>query len=80
MYLTEQVGWWYSTTKEGECEEGKLPGDGSGCSWRTAATVKTINATCMRDRVVSLVAERDPSCWVACPGLRPILADSDLLS
>ncbi len=65
------VGWWYSTTKAGECQAGQLPGrEGSGCTWRTAATVKTINATCMRDHVVSLVSAQNPACWAACPGGR----------
>jgi len=35
--------------------------------WRTAETVKTVNATCLRDHVVDLVASVDPGCWTACP-------------
>jgi hypothetical protein len=62
------VGWWYSTTAAGECHGENVPGDGSGCTWRTAATVKTINATCMRDHVVDLVGDYNPACWVRCPG------------
>ena len=61
------VGWWYSTTAEGECKDDALPGDGS-CSWRTAATIKTINATCLRNHIVGFMAQSNPSCWANCSG------------
>lgn len=63
------VGFWYSTTAEGQCTADARPGDGSGCTWRSWS-VKSVNATCMRDHVLAFVGSSNPTCFAECPGAR----------
>eukprot|EP00658_Telonema_sp_P-2_P061336 TRINITY_DN50042_c0_g1_i1.p1 TRINITY_DN50042_c0_g1~~TRINITY_DN50042_c0_g1_i1.p1 ORF type:complete len:396 (-),score=75.78 TRINITY_DN50042_c0_g1_i1:425-1612(-) len=57
-------GTWYSTRAEGECK-GTAVGD--GCWWRLAATHRTVNSTCVDDRVIEAVRSERPGCWGGCP-------------
>ena len=64
------VGWWYSTPHAGECQGAARPGDGSGCTWRLVETVKTVNATCMRNNLAAFGVTENPSCFAGC-NVRP---------
>ena len=57
-------GTWYSTRAEGECSGPTVAGD---CWWRLAEQHRTVNASCVDDRVVSTVRARRPTCWEGCP-------------
>merc|ERR1712226_95395 len=62
-------GYWYSTTKAGQCAEGHAPGDGSGCTWRITGPSKYVNASCVADQLFGVLKEANPSCFAACgPG------------
>ena len=60
------VGWWYSTPHAGECQGNARPGDGSGCTWRHVETVKTVNASCMRDNLVQFALSENSACFADC--------------
>eukprot|EP00929_Paragymnodinium_shiwhaense_P112458 TRINITY_DN80714_c0_g1_i1.p1 TRINITY_DN80714_c0_g1~~TRINITY_DN80714_c0_g1_i1.p1 ORF type:complete len:384 (+),score=62.56 TRINITY_DN80714_c0_g1_i1:28-1152(+) len=57
-------GFWYSTRKEGQCADGQQWGD--NCTWRVQS-MKTINNTCMHNKLVETVEGYDKSgCFPAC--------------
>lgn len=57
-------GTWYSTTGKGQCN-GSVVED--HCWWRLAETHRTVNSTCVDDRVATSVQKRRPQCWEGCP-------------
>ena len=57
-------GTWYSTRKEGECA-GNVIDD--TCWWRLAEQHRTVNASCVDDRVIGAVEAKRPECWKHCP-------------
>ena len=57
-------GTWYSTKKEGLCADD----DTEECWWKLAETKRTVNQSCVDDRVVTAVKVRRPECWEACTG------------
>jgi len=57
-------GNWYSTQKAGQCS-GKVVD--VNCWWRLAETHRTVNSTCVDDRIVAAVQKRRPECWEVCP-------------
>lgn len=63
-------GLWYSTTHEGECEAGHIPGDGT-CSWRAVGISKAVNATCIYDRIDTAIETRNATCFAQCPPASP---------
>eukprot|EP00756_Hemistasia_phaeocysticola_P036104 Hpha_TRINITY_DN16620_c1_g9::TRINITY_DN16620_c1_g9_i2::g.179113::m.179113 len=54
-------GMWYSTLKEGECQDGD-----TNCSWKVKAT-KTVNETCMHESIVDTIRHYSPDCFTGCP-------------
>jgi hypothetical protein len=64
-------GEWYSLPAQGKCPPGRTPGDGGSpsCSWRLAPQKvgKTINASCLLDRVLPLVEKNGAACFNQCP-------------
>ena len=61
-------GTWYSTQTQGECSKGQVPGEAGGCWWRLAETRRTVNQSCVDNRVIEVVQRQRPACWSACPG------------
>ena len=63
-------GSWFSTNREGECPSGRAPGDGQQppCSWRqTPGTQpRTVNASCLAERVLAPIEKNYPSCFDSC--------------
>lgn len=58
-------GTWFSTDAAGECKPGGTTDD---CWWRIAEVKRTVNQSCVDDRVVQAVKQaRGPGCWDACP-------------
>ena len=57
-------GTWYSTRVEGKCAGDVVD---SSCWWRLAEQHRTVNASCVDDRVVASVEARRPKCWSNCP-------------
>jgi hypothetical protein len=58
-------GTWFSTDAAGECPSSGKTDD---CWWRVVETRRTVNQSCVDDRVVSAVKQaRGPGCWNACP-------------
>jgi len=68
-------GSWYSTRAEGECAPGQLPGNGGGCWWREVEARRTVNASCLNDRLISVIQSNYPLCWDGCA--QPNNATSD---
>ena len=72
-------GTWYSNTASGECKASANNGDDNGddgddgdddegddknCWWRIAETRRTVNQTCVNDRLVAAVQKYDKRrCW-----------------
>ena len=67
-------GLWFSTPAEGECKGAARPGSNSGhqsnnsrtCTWRAVAQPKTINETCMRQRMLGPIEANNRPCFDAC--------------
>lgn len=60
------AGSWFSTTTEGRCKEGHLPGDSSGCSWRPIGIRKALNYSCLQANVAGTVIAHNPQCFERC--------------
>ena len=64
-------GEWYSMPPQGMCGDRRVPGDGKSpsCSWRLVPQKvgKTINASCLLDRVLPLVEDNGAACFGKCP-------------
>jgi hypothetical protein len=60
------AGSWFSTTTEGRCKEGHLPGDSSGCSWRPIGIRKALNYSCLQANVAGTVIAHNPPCFERC--------------
>ena len=60
-------GNWYSTAAEADCDDPAAP----GCGWRVREHLKTVNATCANDNLISAVEKRGAACFKngACPML-----------
>lgn len=58
-------GSWYSTRAEGKCPVGKRPG--SGCWWREVEVRRTVNASCLNERLTFGIRSHFPTCWNGCP-------------
>jgi hypothetical protein len=68
-------GLWYSTLKEGMCANHQEPAksdnlqeitENVNCSW-TVLSTRTVNESCMRDRIASKVEQTLPQCFETCP-------------
>ena len=57
-------GTWYSTREEGECAGNVVD---NSCWWRLAEQHRTVNASCVDNRVISAVQALRPQCWTHCP-------------
>lgn len=51
----------------GECKEGQVPGDSSGCTWRTLKDFKHVNSTCVNNFVDEAVEKYGADCFNKCP-------------
>lgn len=68
MFACMMNGTWYSTQAAGQCKAGARP-DGSGdCWWRLAETKRTVNQSCVDDRVIKSVQKHGAPCFGKCPG------------
>ena len=64
-YSSKHVGgMWFSTPAKGNCDTQPASAD---CTWRIAETRKIVNESCLNDQVISVVEQRDPSCFTTCP-------------
>lgn len=52
-------GNWFSTAQEGNCNDPTAP----GCGWRALEHVKTVNATCANDNLITAVEYRGAECF-----------------
>lgn len=59
-------GIWYSTPSRGQCTDGHVPNDGSGCTWRLLEAASFVNASCVAHRLFAIVKKAQPSCFVNC--------------
>lgn len=51
--------------------ESRSDRDTHGCTWRTNAVMKVINASCMQSRLFRNVESRNLPCYAQCPGAAP---------
>lgn len=65
------AGEWYSLHHDGECPQGRTPGDGKtpSCSWQLAPGKegKAVNVTCLLGHVLPLVEKNGAACFAKCP-------------
>jgi hypothetical protein len=55
-------GFWYSTLAEGQCNKTSATGS---CGWKVLST-KTVNNTCLKDKLMTRVESSSPSCFKGC--------------
>lgn len=64
-------GSWYNTNAQGECPDGRSPGDGLSppCSWKLHAgsAPRAVNATCMAGRLEAPLIANGKVCFDSCP-------------
>jgi hypothetical protein len=66
LIATKLGGSWFSTPAAGECKGDAVPGDGTGCSWRTLELKKAVNYSCVQANVAAAVMARNPQCFSTC--------------
>eukprot|EP00658_Telonema_sp_P-2_P065493 TRINITY_DN54720_c0_g1_i1.p1 TRINITY_DN54720_c0_g1~~TRINITY_DN54720_c0_g1_i1.p1 ORF type:complete len:355 (-),score=39.63 TRINITY_DN54720_c0_g1_i1:253-1317(-) len=59
-------GIWFSHPSAGECAPGEPLGS-QGCTWRVIRRKRAINASCMYNRIDTVVEDSSRSCFQACP-------------
>ena len=59
-------GVWYSTRAEGQCHGDQRVGSGE-CFWRWHGVTRTVNATCVADRLRGEMVHRNPRCFASLP-------------
>merc|ERR1719253_656779 len=64
MGRTMMPGSWFSTPSAGHCKEGQEIG--RDCWWRLVGTGRTVNASCVDDRISESVVKRNQSCFARC--------------
>ena len=60
-------GYWYSTTKAGDCSAATASTKGGNCTWKLLDTPRRIVAKCLETRVAAALRKQGPSCFSACP-------------
>ena len=77
MQLSRLMGGeWYSTPAAGQCAPGAAPGDSSRCAWRTAATQRAVNASCVYGRIFAAVeAHAGGACFSGCAQPKNVTTD-----
>ena len=50
-YMFPAGGEWYSHPTRGECLDGHVVGDGSGCTWRLLETQRVVRAPCVYETI-----------------------------
>jgi hypothetical protein len=64
----KSMGSWYSHPMNGQCNGTHTVGDGSGCTWRTAAVKNVINASCLYNHFDTTIENYNGSyCFKQCP-------------
>ena len=64
MHTYQMNGTWFSTQRAGQCGP---EGRGKHCWWRIAETKRTVNQSCVDQRVIDAVkTARGSGCWDQC--------------